>query len=175
MAGDTKTSAEDPQIPAESALLKAAYKKSGLTVADLAAASGLSVGTLHIAFTGIRYRDGVGRAASPADQTLIKLGSVLRIDPQALRAVGRDRAADLLQEAMQAGDLPTAASAADLDAQAAVAGRMALVKQILAVFSAEELRGEIARRKSDTATQDDDDEQVYQELAEDLRAEQFPG
>lgn len=173
MASDTKPSAEDPQIPAESALLKAAYKKSGLTVADLAAASGLSVGTLHIAFTGIRYRDGVGKPATPADQTLVKVGSVLRIDPQALREVGRDRAADLLQEAMQAGDLPTAASAADLDAQAAVAGRMALTKQILAVFSTEELRGEIARRQKGDEV--NEDEQAYQDLADDLRTAQFPG
>ena len=173
MASETDATAEDQQVPAESALLKAAYKRSGLTVADLAAASGLSVGTLHIAFTGIRYRDGIGKPAVPADQTLVKVGSVLRIDPQMLRAVGRDRAADLLAEAMQAGDMPTAASASDLNAQAAVAGRTALAKQILAAFSTEELRAEIARRQQhDEAS---DDEQTYQELADDLKAAQFPG
>lgn len=44
---------------------------------------------------------------------------------------------------------------------------------MLAVFSTEELRAEIARREQhDEAS---DDEQTYQELADDLKTAQFPG
>lgn len=132
-------------IPPESAMLKTAYRKSGLTVADLAAATGLSVPTLHIAMGGVRYRDGKAKAAIPPDNTMVKLASVLRIHPDALRAHGRERAADLLAEATDNDG--TIAVPSDLDAQAAVAGRQALAKQILAVFSTEELRAEIARRE----------------------------
>lgn len=163
----------DVEVPPESALLRAAYKKSGLTVADLAAASGLSVATLHIAFTGIRYRNGVGKAAIPPDQTLVKVGSVLRLDPAALRAVGRERAAGLLEEARSADDAPVARSSADLDAVAAVAGRMALAKQIFSLFSTDELRAEIERR--DRADDEREDARTRKELADDLRAEQHPG
>lgn len=128
-------------------MLKAAYKKSGLKVADLAAATGLSVGTIHIALSGIRYRDGKGRPAVPPDRTLVKLASVLGIHPDALRAYDRPRAAELLEEAVSTEDASSPAFASDLEAQAAVAGRAALARQVLAAFSVEELRAEIERRE----------------------------
>ena len=133
------------EIPAESVMLKADYKKSGLTVADLASATGLSVGTIHIALSGIRYRDGKGKAAVPPDRTLVKLASVLLIDSEALRAYERDRAAELLEEA--GVETSQTEFSSDLEAQAAVAGRAALTRQILAAFSTEELRAEINRRE----------------------------
>lgn len=144
-APDSDTSAADLTPPPESAMLKAAYRQSGLTVADLAAATGLSVPTLHIAMNGFRYRDGKTKVATPPDSTMVKLASVLRIHPDVLRAHGRERAAGLLAEVTDEDS--TTAVPSDLDAQSAVAGRQALAKQILAVFSTEELRAEIARRE----------------------------
>lgn len=180
---EAKSAAAEPVIPEESKLLRSAYKKSGLTVADIAAAAGVSVPTLHIAFNGIRYRDGVGLAAAPSDQTLVKVGSVLRLDAQALRDVGRERAAGLLEEALNADDLPVARSSSDEIALAAVAGRRSLAKQILSIFSIDELRSEIERRTAQDElgasepddTAEDDDEAFHRELAEDLRTEQWPG
>lgn len=180
---EVKDSSAEPVVPAESKLLRSAYKKSGLTVADIAAASGLAVPTLHIAFNGIRYRNGVGLASTPSDQTLVKVGSVLRLDAQALRDIGRERAAGLLEEALKSDDLPVARSSSDEITLATLAGRRSLTKQILSVFSIDELRAEIERRTeqdepvapdgSDDAS--DDDEAFHQELAEDLRTEQWPG
>lgn len=135
----------DLQPPLECALLKGAYRKAGLTVADLAAATELSVGTIHIALNGVRYRDGAARVAVPPDRTLVKLATVLRLGPQALRAVGRDRAADLIEEA-QATDAEPASFASDAEARAAATARAALVRQVLAAFTTEELRAELGRR-----------------------------
>lgn len=150
-------------------MLKAAYRKSGLTVADLAAATGLSVATIHIAMKGIRYRDGKAKAAVPPDRTLVKLASVLRIHPDALRASDRGRAADLLAEASGADDEPAATFASDLEAQAAVAGRAALARQVLAVFSTEELRAELERR--DRAEHEALDREGRGDAAADLKAD----
>ena len=127
-------------------MLKAAYRKSGLTVADLAAGTGLSVGTIYIAMNGVRYRDGEAKVAVPPDRTLVKLASVLRIQPDALRTLDRGRAADLLAEASGANAESMATFASDSGAQAAVAGRAALARQVLAVFSTEELSAELERR-----------------------------
>lgn len=132
-------------IPPESTMLKTAYRQSGLTVANLATATGLSVGTLHIAMNGIRYRGGKARVALPPDSTLVKLSSVLGIHPDILREHGRERAADLLVEAL-AVDGSVVTFSTDLNAQAAVVGRQALARQVLAVFSTEELRAEVDRR-----------------------------
>lgn len=178
---EAKSTPEEPVIPEESKLLRAAYKKSGLTVADIAAASGISVPTLHIAFNGIRYRDGVGLASAPTDQTLVKVGSVLRLDARALRGIGRERAAGLLEEALKADGLPVARSSSDEITLATLAGRRSLTKQILSVFSVDELRAEIERRNApgelntDSDDEDEDNEAFHRELAEDLRTEQWPG
>lgn len=134
--------------PAESALLKALYKKSGLTVADLAAATGLSVATLHIALSGIRYRTDGPRVSVPSDITLVKLGSVLGLDPDVLRQLGRDRAADLLAEANTTG--PRSAVPSEQEAMAAAAARTALTIQVLAAFSSDELTAELRRRQGST-------------------------
>jgi transcriptional regulator with XRE-family HTH domain len=156
--------------PAESSLLRAAYKKSGLTVADLASATGLSVGTVNIALSGIRYRDGKAKIAIPADRTLVKLASVLRIHPEILRAHDRRRAAELLAEASEASSVTPIAS--DLDAQAVAAGRSALARQVLALFAAEELRAELERR--DRAEHDALDREAWDDVAETLRSDQWP-
>ncbi|HXH36241.1 MAG TPA: helix-turn-helix transcriptional regulator [Plantibacter sp.] len=143
----TTTNEEAVLSPPESALLKAHYKKSGLTVADLAAATGLSVGTISIALSGIRYRDGRPHVAVPPDRTIVRLSAVLHVDPEIWRNVGRARAADLLAEVTESGNAPTVA--ADMDAVAAVAGRAALARQVLSAFSSEELRSEISRREGE--------------------------
>lgn len=142
---NSDTGAHDIDIPPESTMLKSAYRQSGLRVADLATATGLSVGTLHIAMNGIRYRGGKARVAPPPDSTIVKLASILKIRPDTLREYNRERAADLLEEVTDEGS--TAVAPSDLDAQATVAGRQALARQIFAVFSTEELRAEIARRE----------------------------
>lgn len=165
-------------IPAESLLLKENYKKSGLTVADLAGATGLSVGTIHIAMSGIRYRDGKPRVAVPPDRTLVRLSSVLHIDPNAWRQIGRDRAADLLVDVNEAGEAPIAP--VDIEAVSAVAGRGALARQVLAVFSTAELQAEVKRRdrieveRVERAEHDRLDREANAEIAEDLRTEQWP-
>lgn len=128
------------QPPAESLLLNATYKKSGLTAADLAAATGLSVGAIRIALSGIRYRDGQPKATVPPDLTLVRLASTLGIGPAVLSSIGRERAAELLTEAKSAPVAP------DLDTTSAIAARDALTRQVLAVFSTDDLRAEIARR-----------------------------
>lgn len=140
-----KSGSHEVDVPPESKMLKAAYKKSGLTVADLAAATGLSTATIHVAHNGIRYRDGNAKATVPPDRTLVKLSSVLGISPDTLRAHGRDRAAALLEEAGTSQD--PAVFPSDREAQAAVAGRAALTQQILSVFSIEDLEAEVQRRR----------------------------
>lgn len=128
------------RLPPESLLLNATYKKSGLTAADLAAATGLSVGAIRIALSGIRYRDGQPKATVPPDVTLVRLASALGIGPAVLTSIGRERAAELLTEAKSAPVAP------DLDTTSAIAARDALTRQVLAVFSTDDLRAEIARR-----------------------------
>lgn len=151
-------------------MLRDAYKKSGLTVADLASSTGLSVGTVNIALSGIRYRDGKAKVAIPADRTLVKLASVLRIHPEVLRAHDRDRAAELLAEATDASAVSPIAS--DLDAQAVAAGRSALARQVLALFAAEELRAELERR--DRAEHNAIDREAWDDVADTLRSDQWP-
>lgn len=68
-----------PQLAAESILLNTAYKKSGLTAADLAVATGLGVATVRQALTGVRYRDGQPVPTAPTDKKLALLGSALGI------------------------------------------------------------------------------------------------
>lgn len=137
----------DLQVPPESTLLRTTYKQSGIKVADLAGASGLSVSAIHIALNGFRYRDGVAKVAVPPDRTLVKLGSVLGVEPAALREAGRERAAELLDEVGESDQsLPTTFSS-DAEAKAHAVGRTALARQVLAAFSLEELRAEISRRE----------------------------
>ena len=124
-------------------MLKAAHKVSGLTVADLAAATGLSVASIHIALNGVRYRDGEAKATAPPDATLVKLASMLGVTPDMLREQGRARAADLLEA--EASEAITFDS--DREAQAAAHGRRVLAKQVLAAFSVEELEAEVQRRR----------------------------
>lgn len=139
------TPSHGPDIPPESQAIRSVYQKSGLTVADLAGATGLSVGTIHVALSGVRYRGSDARIAVPSDRTLVRLASALGLSAEFLRRLDRDRAADLLAEADEAGGRPT--FAVEEDAQAAVAARSALTRQILAVFSTEELRAELDRRE----------------------------
>ncbi|WP_129656300.1 hypothetical protein [Rothia halotolerans] len=136
--GDTGTK-KGVDIPIESAELQRAYKQSGLTAADLAAATGISVGAVRIALAGIRYYKGEPRTTHPPDETLAKLASVLGIDANMLRGFGRERAAAIM------ADVETAA--VDLQAPAAIAGRQALAKQVLGVFSTDELEAEVKRRR----------------------------
>lgn len=162
----------EPDSPPESAMLKAAYRDSGLTVADLASATGLSVGTVHIALNGIRYRDGKAKVAIPPDRTLVKLASALRIRPEVLRVHDRARAADLLIEAgrVEAGQQVSFAS--EREARAAVAGRSVLAQQVLAVFSDEELRAELDRR--DRSEQILVKRQEEADIAETLLTDRWP-
>lgn len=146
-----------PEAPAESKVLDNAYRKSGLTAADLAVATGLSVGSIRIALSGLRYRKGEVAAVAPPDQTLAKLASVLGIGPAALIEAGRERAAAILRDAKKPMAVP------DLNAAAAIAGREALARQVLAVFSTEEIRDELGRRSDDEAWEQEgiDDAAAY--------------
>ncbi|MGG5172435.1 helix-turn-helix domain-containing protein [Pseudarthrobacter sp. J1738] len=133
-------------VPSESEMLKAAYRSSGLTIGDLAVATGLSAGTIHIALNGFRYRAGKANVAIPPDRTLVKLASALAIHPDVLRVHDRSRAADLLIEASRVQPPQEVSFASEREAKAAVAGRSVLVRQILGLFSADELREELERR-----------------------------
>ena len=140
------SSSNEIEVPPESALLKEAYKTSGMTAADLVAATGLSRASVHIAMNGIRYRDGEAKLKIPPDSTVVKLASVLHVHPDAVRAAGRERAAGLLEEANAAESSPRYKPSSDLEAQAAAYGRAGLSRQVLSIFSTEELREEIERR-----------------------------
>ena len=140
--------ASELQVPPESALLRSTYKKSGIKVADLAAATGLSVSSIHIALNGLRYRDGVAKVAVPPDRTLVKLSSVLGVEPAALREAGRERAAELLDEVSESDQILPTSFSSDAEAKAHAAGRTALARQVLAAFSLEELRAEVKRREA---------------------------
>lgn len=118
----------DIEIPLESQALHHAFKKSNLTAADLAAASGMSVGAVRVALSGLRYRKGVPEAVVPPDHTLAKLASLLGVPDTLLSAVGRERAGTLM---VKSRELPQA----DLDAAAVIAGRSAVVGQVLEAFS----------------------------------------
>lgn len=152
-------------------MLKTAYRKSGLTAADLATATGLGVATVHIAMNGFRHRNGEARVAIPPDRTLVRLAAVLRIHPDVLRAHDRGRAADLLAEAGSAQreghELPVTLPS-DISTQSSAVGRQGLVRQILAAFSTEELRCELERR--DRAEHDELDREGKADAAADLKA-----
>lgn len=163
-------SVHDVEIPPESLAFKLVYQRSGLTVADLAAATDLSVGTIHVALSGVRYRGSDARVAVPSDRTLVRLASALGLAPSFLRNLDRDRAADLLAEAGEAGAKPS--FAADEEAQAAVAARSALTRQILAVFSTEELRAELLRR--DQLEQDEENREANKDHWDTLQADRYP-
>lgn len=171
------------QIPPESKLLRAAYEESGVIVSSLSRATDISTPAIYIAVNGFRYRKGVPTVVSPPDKTLVKLAAVLRIEPEALRNVGRDHAAKLLEE-IPADELPTAEDSENLlESVAMPPGRQILARQVLGVFSTDELRAEIERREAKLAddeiysddADDSDDTEFHAELADDLRAEQWPG
>lgn len=166
----TPPSSHEIEIPAESRAIKRVYQQSGLTVADLAAATDLSVGTIHVALSGIRYRGSEARLAVPSDRTLVRLASALGLTPEFLRHFDRDRAADLLAEAGEPSTRP--AFPAEQDAQVAVAARSVLTRQILSVFSTEELRAELERR--DQSEQEAERRENDRELWDTLRTEQMP-
>lgn len=109
-----------------------------------------------------------------------KLASLLRIQPAALRDAGRERAAQLLEE-IPSDKRPTTV-ASDVDSRSRAEGRRIVTQQVLGVFSTEELRAEIQRREAKRADselyadedEDADDAAFHQELADDLRTEQWP-
>lgn len=159
-------------IPPESTLLRAEYERSGLTIAAMSRATGISTAALHIAMNGFRYREGgTPTSVTPPDKTIVKLASLLRISPGILREVKRERAAQLLEET-PAHQRPTS-TPSDRDAQFAAASRRLLVRQMLAVFNTEELRAEIELRNEAEAI-DSDDSEFHAELAEDLNTDQWP-
>lgn len=136
----------------------------------MAKATGMSTTAIQIAMNGYRYRDGKATVTMPPDSTVVKMASVLRVSPAALRDVNRVRAAELLEEATT--DLRTTTST-DQSAMAMSAGRQALAHQVLAAFSTEELRAEIEHR--DNADDEAQDAQTYAELTDDLKSAQYPG
>lgn len=158
------------EIPPECRAIKLVHQKSGLTVADLATATDLSVGTIHVALSGVRYRGSEAKVTVPSDRTLVRLASALGLTPEFLRGVDRDRAADLLAKADEVGARPN--FEVEQGAQAAVAARGALIRQILAVFSTEELRAELERR--DRSEEEEERRENNKDLWDTLRTEQMP-
>lgn len=168
------------QIPPESALLRMAYETSGLIVSAMSRATGISTAAIHIAMNGYRYRDGVPTVVSPPDKTLVKLAAVLQIEPEMLAKAGREHAAKLLSE-IPADQLPTAEDPEQVESVSMPSGRTVLARQVLGVFSTDELRAEIQRREAKLADDElyghddsDEDAALQEELAEDLRAKQWP-
>ncbi|MGO1971616.1 MAG: helix-turn-helix domain-containing protein [Propionibacteriaceae bacterium] len=145
MSTPPPSESEQDLQPVESELLDAQYRKSGLTVADLAKSTGISVGAIRIALSGVRYRDGQPRRVVPPDQTVAKLAAVLGLSPKALTGIGRSRAAAILAE----GQGSTVSAEPDLNSVAAIAGRQSVVRQMLAIVSTEELRAELDRRTAE--------------------------
>lgn len=171
---DAGTQSSGPEVPAESVMLKAAYKQSGLTVADLVAATGIAMSSVQIALNGIRYRQGEPRLAVPSDRNLVKLAAVLNVSADQLRSYDRSRAAQLLEEAHRASNtvaVPSERDAQEVAAreQASAAGRAALAQQILTTFSTEELHEELQRRER--AEHDKLDQEGIDDAAADLKAD----
>lgn len=131
-------------IPPECIAIKDVYRKSGLTVADIATAINMSVGTVHVALSGLRYRGSDPRIAVPSDQTLSSIALVLGLFPEFLRDLDRHGAADLLESSQQL-EGPTIFRKGR-EAQVAASARLAVIQQVLGVFSAEELLAEYERR-----------------------------
>lgn len=140
----SSTAGSSDHIPSECVVLTRIKKQSGLTIQQLADATGISVGAVSIALSGIRYRNSEPRIAAPTDRSLARLASALRISATELRAEGRDNAALLLQEAEPAGDR------CDRELVGFLAGREAVIRQMLTPLSTEELQAEITRRTSST-------------------------
>lgn len=133
------------QIPPESALLRAEYESSGLTIADLTKATSISAPAVRVAVNGFRYYEQQRTAVVPPTGTVVKLAAALGIDATMLRAVGRDDAAAALVET-PAYQLPTPATRVAAD-EAATVARQVVLKQVLAAFSSKELLSEVDRRK----------------------------
>ena len=130
----------------ESTLLDTVIKNSGVSVEKIATATDLNVGVIRIAAAGFRYRPNAAKNfTAPSDKTLIRLASVLAIQPDELRACGRTRAALLLKDAQRVSGFVEAPDF-DADDRVFIAGRQILLGQIFAVFSTQELQAEIDRR-----------------------------
>lgn len=157
-------------------MLRAEYKRSGLTIAEVAKVSGVSTPSVHVAVNGFRYYDRQKVVTVPPSKTLVKLAAALSIDAAKLRAVGREDAAQLLEET-PTYQLPTPATAL-ADVEAAASARQTVIRQVLGVFSTDELLAEIERRQSALADDgpyvEDVDSDFHAELADDLRTEQWP-
>lgn len=157
-------------------MLRAEYKRSGLTIAEVAKVSGVSTPSVHVAVNGFRYYDRQKVVTVPPSKTLVKLAAALSIDAAKLRAVGREDAAQLLEET-PAYQLPTPATAL-ADVEAATSARQTVIRQVLGVFSTNELLAEIERRESALADDEpyveDVDSAFHAELTDDLRTEQWP-
>ncbi|GAB3616586.1 hypothetical protein GCM10027416_11430 [Okibacterium endophyticum] len=154
-------------VPPESAALKAAHRRSGYSMAELAAAIGMSRGSVQVALDGVRYRDGEAIPVVPPDATLVRLAGLLGIGPATLRELGRDRAAQLLEEADPPVPVEKPVSLSERESQAAVAARAAVVRQMLSIFSTEELRAELDRR--DRAEHDEINREGIRDAAEEWR------
>lgn len=139
---DVSTDPSEPiEPPAISRLLHQAYSKAKITAGDIAVATGMSRGSVHVALDGWRKRGGVPTVIIPPDATVVKIAAVLHIDPDDVAAAGRPRAADLMRKIDPATTTPS-----DLEAQSVAVGRAGLARQVLAAFSTGELQAEIQRR-----------------------------
>jgi len=165
--GPAQERPEFPDVPAECKLLDAAYRASELTASDLAVAAGMSVGSVRIALSGVRYRTGKREIVPPPDRTLAKLASVLGLAPAKVASVGRERAAALMTDAKR-----TPPSPLELESVAAIAAREELARRVLGAFSADELQAELDRRQR--LEHDELDREAERDLAETLRTEQWP-
>lgn len=155
-------------------MLRAEYKRSGLTIAEVAKVSGVSTPSVHVAVNGFRYYDRQKVVTVPPSKTLVKLAAALSIDAAKLRAVGREDAAQLLEET-PTYQLPTPATAL-ADVEAATSARQTVIRQVLGVFSTDELLAEVSRREEvEHRASEAEDAAFQEELAEDLRAQQWPG
>ena len=75
----------------------------------IAEATGISAATIPITFEGLRYRKGEARVSVPSDRIIVKIASVIGMTPEQLHAVDRQRAADMLEEALQQRETVTPA------------------------------------------------------------------
>lgn len=170
--------------PPECTLLHDRQKRSGLTVADLAAATGLSVSTINNSLRGYRYRKGDPIVVVPPDTTLAELASQLLINPESLRRVGRPEAADLLA-ANKPESVHVPVELPELEDEKTLVAtqvRRSLVRRVLEAFTDQELRDELERRAEavpdrgrDRATATDYVARTAAEHVEDLIADATTG
>lgn len=137
--------ADRPEPPPESTLLRQAYESSPYTIPQLASAAGVSPSTVSIVFQGFKYHNKTAKPIRPKAQTVADMAAVLSIDPSRLIEAGRPDAAELM---VADPSEPSAAYTAGRRDLADALLKQLSAEEILSRFTTHDLQREIDRRSS---------------------------